>query len=48
MKECQLSDLEVPGLIALSPTPCDGGTGRAARATESGMDSSDLESLVKS
>ena len=24
MKECQLSDLEVPGSIALTPTPCDG------------------------
>jgi hypothetical protein len=43
MKECQLSDLEVPSSIALQPTPCDGPTGRSATATDS-----DLESLVKS
>ncbi len=43
MKECQLSDLEVPGSIALSPTPCDGSTGNALKPTDS-----DLESLVKS
>ncbi|MGA3130729.1 MAG: class II aldolase/adducin family protein [Terracidiphilus sp.] len=43
MKECQLSDLEVPGVIALSPTPCDG----PARSGAAGM-GSDLESLVKS
>ena len=43
MKECQLSDLEVPGSIALAPTPCDGPTGRSATATDG-----DLESLVKS
>jgi L-fuculose-phosphate aldolase len=40
MKECQLSDLEVPGSIALTPTPCDGPTGKAPEA--------DLEALVKS
>ncbi|MGA2349321.1 MAG: class II aldolase/adducin family protein [Terracidiphilus sp.] len=40
MKECQLSDLEVPGSIALTPNPCDGNTGRSANA--------DLEILVKS
>jgi L-fuculose-phosphate aldolase len=43
MKECQLSDLEVPGSIALRPTPCDGhndGTGRPTDAQ--------LEALVKS
>jgi L-fuculose-phosphate aldolase len=43
MKECQLSDLEVPGGIALNPTPCDGSTGKAVQPTES-----DLEALVKS
>jgi L-fuculose-phosphate aldolase len=43
MKECQLSDLEVPSSIALEPTPCDGPTGRSATATDG-----DLESLVKS
>ena len=43
MKECQLSDLEVPGSIALAPTPCDGPAGRSATATDG-----DLESLVKS
>jgi L-fuculose-phosphate aldolase len=40
MKECQLSDLEVPGSIALTPNPCDGNTGRPADA--------DLELLVRS
>ena len=40
MKECQLSDLEVPSSIALEPTPCDGPTGSPSSA--------DLESLVKS
>jgi L-fuculose-phosphate aldolase len=40
MKECQLSDLELPNSIALTPTPCDGGTGRPAEA--------DLEALIKS
>ena len=43
MKECQLSDLEVPGSIAIQPTPCDGPTSRSATATDG-----DLESLVKS
>ena len=44
MKECQLSDLEVPSSIALEPTPCDGpannGGGAGAGA--------DLEALVRS
>lgn len=40
MKECQLSDLEVPHSIALSPTPCEGGASCPADA--------DLEKLVKS
>jgi L-fuculose-phosphate aldolase len=40
MKECQLSDLEVPGSIALTPSPCDGNTGRPAET--------DLEALVRS
>jgi L-fuculose-phosphate aldolase len=40
MKECQLSDLEVPDSIALVPTPCDGRTGKPAEM--------DLEMLVKS
>ena len=40
MKECQLSDLEVPNSIALNPTPCDGNNGRPPEA--------DLEMLVKS
>ena len=43
MKECQLSDLEVPGAIAVEPTPCDGPTPGAAAAS-----GSDLDSLVKS
>ena len=40
MKECQLADLEMPGSIALNPTPCDGYTGKSAEV--------DIESLVKS
>jgi L-fuculose-phosphate aldolase len=40
MKECQLSDLEVPGSIALTPRPCDGNTGKGPEA--------DIEALVKS
>ena len=40
MKECQLSDLEMPGSIALTPRPCDGNPGRAQET--------DLEALVKS
>jgi L-fuculose-phosphate aldolase len=40
MKECQLSDLEVPSSIALEPMSCDGSTSSSA--------SGDLESLVKS
>jgi L-fuculose-phosphate aldolase len=40
MKECQLSDLEVPNAIALTPTPCDGSTGKSQDA--------DLEALVRS
>ncbi|MGD0346141.1 MAG: class II aldolase/adducin family protein [Terracidiphilus sp.] len=43
MKECQLSDLEVPSAIALPPTPCDGPPRRGSTATDG-----DLESLVKS
>ncbi|MFZ1941936.1 MAG: class II aldolase/adducin family protein [Terracidiphilus sp.] len=52
MKECQLSDLEIPGSIAITPTPCDGcvhnhdghGHGHGAAATPG----ADLDSLVKS
>jgi hypothetical protein len=44
MKECQLADLEMPGSIALTPTPCDGSTGRSS---SSGGDP-DVESLVRS
>lgn len=40
MKECQLADLEMPGSIALDPTPCDGCTGKSAEM--------DIESLVRS
>jgi L-fuculose-phosphate aldolase len=40
MKECQLSDLEVPSSIALTPNACDCNTGRPAEP--------DLELLVKS
>jgi L-fuculose-phosphate aldolase len=41
MKECQLSDLEVPSSIALQPTPCDG-------PADSSGGGADLESLVRS
>jgi len=40
MKECQLSDLEVPGSIALTPSPCDGSTSKPPET--------DLELLVQS
>jgi hypothetical protein len=40
MKECQLSDLEVPNSIALAPNACES---RAGSPTEM-----DLEMLVKS
>ena len=40
MKECQLSDVEANGAIALSPTPCEG------RITKSA--DPDLENLIKS
>jgi L-fuculose-phosphate aldolase len=40
LKECQLADLEVPDGIALTPTPCDGSTGKSAEP--------DMEALVKS
>jgi len=44
MKECQLSDLEVPNSIALTPNACESGTGQP-----SGVDADiDLEALVKS
>jgi len=46
MKECQLSDMEIPSSIALEPTPCDGcqhnGTGAASAS------GADLDSLVRS
>jgi hypothetical protein len=40
MKECQLADLEMPGSIALTPTPCDGYSSKSAEM--------DIESLVRS
>ena len=40
MKECQLSELQVPGSIALDPMPCDGGKVCSAEP--------DIEQLVKS
>jgi L-fuculose-phosphate aldolase len=44
MKECQLADLEMPGSIALTPTPCDGNTGKPASTAAD----ADIDSLVKS
>ena len=50
MKECQLSDLEVPTSIALNPTPCDGCVNKAAPSGCSGCGqksaSADLDTLV--
>ena len=43
MKECQLADLEMPNSIALTPTPCDGDTGRGGNM---GGDA-EVEMLVK-
>jgi L-fuculose-phosphate aldolase len=45
MKECQLSDMEIPSSIALPPTPCDGCVHNSGTAAASGAD---LESLVRS
>ena len=47
MKECQLSDLEVPGSIALTPTPCDG-CAHHGNGASAGAQSADLELLVRS
>jgi L-fuculose-phosphate aldolase len=44
MKECQLSDLEVPGSIALNPTPCDG----SYRSPSQPAPDADIELLIKS
>jgi len=43
MKECQLADLEMPGAIALTPSPCDGPTSPSG----SSPSQADLEALVK-
>jgi L-fuculose-phosphate aldolase len=49
MKECQLSDLEMPNSIALTPTPCDGCVHNSnGGAAGNGAGGADLESLVKS
>ena len=48
MKECQLTDLEMPNSIALSPTPCDGDSGQSSgRSGGSDLDGRDLDVLVK-
>ncbi len=43
MKECQLSDIEEGGSIALNPSPCDGNAGNAGSAPDANLDA-----LVKS
>jgi hypothetical protein len=48
MKECQLADLEMPNSIALTPTPCDGNTGKSAHASAGADTNADIESLVRS
>jgi L-fuculose-phosphate aldolase len=47
MQECQLSDLEMPNSIALTPTPCDGCASNG-NGSGNGGGGADLESLVKS
>jgi L-fuculose-phosphate aldolase len=44
MKECQLADLEMDGSIALTPTPCDGDTGKSGNAATN----ADIDTLVRS
>jgi len=44
MKECQLSDLEIPNSIALEPTPCDGSNNGNSGAGPG----ADLDALVRS
>jgi L-fuculose-phosphate aldolase len=44
LKECQLSDLDVPDSIALTPNACESGKGRPAGSASE----TDLEALVKS
>jgi L-fuculose-phosphate aldolase len=49
LKECQLSDLETSGSIALAPCSCDGSTGKAGKSGQSASATeADLEMLVKS
>jgi L-fuculose-phosphate aldolase len=43
MKECQLSDIEEGGSIALNPCPCDGNAGNAGSPSDANLDA-----LVKS
>jgi hypothetical protein len=47
LKECQLSDLETSGSIALAPCSCDGSSGKAGKSGQSASEA-DLEMLVKS
>jgi L-fuculose-phosphate aldolase len=47
MKECQLSDLEVPGSIALNPTPCDGCTTKQCSGCANKSEEPNLDMLVK-
>ena len=47
MKECQLSDLEIPGSIALTPTPCDGCTHNQHAGRGAPPSGPDIDSLVK-
>jgi len=48
MKECQLSDLEIPSSIALTPTPCDGCVHNRHGNSAEAASGADLDSLVKS
>jgi L-fuculose-phosphate aldolase len=48
LKECQLSDLEVPNSIALTPSSCDGCTSKQCSTCACKTGGSDIDILVKS
>ncbi|HUA99733.1 MAG TPA: class II aldolase/adducin family protein [Terracidiphilus sp.] len=48
MKECQLSDVEANGAIALDPCPCDGNNGKFSNAGSNSEPNAEIEALVRS